>query len=52
MSAEEANGVAVEPRLGLPRDLRIDGESLPADSVIEGTGATRLPSPPRLPASL
>ncbi|WP_437653021.1 hypothetical protein [Sorangium sp. So ce1182] len=40
MSAEEANGVAVAPRLGLPRDLRIGGESLPADAVIEGTGAT------------
>ncbi|HTN92354.1 MAG TPA: hypothetical protein VL242_52155 [Sorangium sp.] len=40
VSAEEANGAAVEPRLGLPRDLRIDGESLPADALIEGTGAT------------
>ncbi|XXX78491.1 hypothetical protein WMF30_06930 [Sorangium sp. So ce134] len=38
--AEDANGAAVAPRLGLPRDLRLDGKSLPADAVAEGTGAT------------
>ena len=40
MRVDEANGAAVEPLLGLARDLRIDGESLPADTVAEGTGAT------------
>ncbi|WP_437279781.1 hypothetical protein WME90_04270 [Sorangium sp. So ce375] len=38
--AEDGNGAAVEPLLGLPRNLRIDGESLPADAVTEGAGAT------------
>ncbi|AUX48863.1 uncharacterized protein SOCE26_104060 [Sorangium cellulosum] len=40
MKAEDASGAAVEPLLGLPRDLRLDGESLPADQVAEGVGAT------------
>ncbi|WP_437578406.1 fibronectin type III domain-containing protein [Sorangium sp. So ce887] len=40
MRAEDANGAAMAPLLGLPRDLRLDGKSLPADAVTEGTGAT------------
>ncbi|WP_437318317.1 hypothetical protein [Sorangium sp. So ce385] len=40
LKAEDANGVAIAPRLGLPRDLRLDGKSLPADAALEGTGAT------------
>lgn len=40
MSAADANGAAVVPLLGLPRDLRIEGESAPADTVTEGIGAT------------
>lgn len=39
-SADDANGAAVEPLLGLPRDPRIDGVSLPVDTVTEGAGAT------------
>lgn len=38
--AEDASGAAVAPLLGLPQDLRLDGESLPADAVTEGAGAT------------
>ncbi|WP_437675883.1 hypothetical protein [Sorangium sp. So ce131] len=40
LKAEDANGAAVEPLLGLPRSLKLDGKSLPADEVTEQVGTT------------